>query len=106
MIEISMKPKHIGIVACSYEGAALCYRTICREGSTLLGEHDHPEISLHHHPLSEYMKFISIGDWEGVASLMLSSAGKLMKTGAEFCISPDNTIHQAFSFVKEKSALP
>ncbi|MBD3266396.1 aspartate racemase, partial [bacterium] len=31
--------KHIGIVGCSAEGAALCYRTICREGADLLGEH-------------------------------------------------------------------
>ena len=29
--------KHIGIVACSAEGAALCYRTICVEGAALLG---------------------------------------------------------------------
>ena len=85
-------PKHIGIVACSYEGAALCYRTICNEGSLYLGEHAHPEVSLHNLPLSDYMEFINHGDWEGVADLMLSSAEKLHKAGAEFCISPDNTI--------------
>lgn len=99
-------PKHIGIVACSYEGASLCYKTICNEGSQYLGEHGHPEISLHNYPLSEYMKFIEPGDWEGVAKLMLSSSEKLYKTGADFLISPDNTIHQAFSFVVRKSPLP
>ncbi len=99
-------PKHIGIVACSYEGAALCYRTICNEGPEFMGEHAHPEISLHNFPLSEYMKFISVGDWEGVANLMLSSSEKLFKTGADFLITPDNTIHQAYSFVIEKSLLP
>ena len=99
-------PKHIGIVACSYEGAALCYQTICREGSKLYGEHSHPEISLHNHPLSEYMKFIRNDDWAGVAGLMLSSANKLKDAGADFLISPDNTIHQAFDAVSEKSALP
>jgi molybdenum-dependent DNA-binding transcriptional regulator ModE len=26
-------PQHIGIVGCSAEGAALCYRTICQEGA-------------------------------------------------------------------------
>jgi aspartate racemase len=98
--------KHIGIVACSYEGAALCYQTICNEGSQYLGEHSHPEISLHNHPLNEYMKFIRSGDWEGVAGLMLSSSEKLHKAGADFLISPDNTIHQAFSFVIERSPLP
>jgi aspartate racemase len=98
--------KHIGIVACSYEGAALCYKTICNEGSKYLGEHAHPEISLHNHPLSEYMKYISAGDWNGVADLMLSSSEKLLKTGADFLITPDNTIHQAFSFIIKRSQLP
>ena len=99
-------PKHIGIVACSYEGAALCYRTICNEGSLYLGEHAHPEVSLHNHPLSEYMKFINRDDWEGVAELMLSSTEKLHKAGAEFCICPDNTIHQSFMSVIKRSPLP
>lgn len=98
--------KHIGIVACSYEGAALCYQTICNEGSMLMGEHAHPEITLHNHPLSEYMKYISSGDWEGVARLMLSSANKLRRAGADFLISPDNTIHQSFSIVIGRSPLP
>jgi aspartate racemase len=98
--------KHIGIVACSYEGAALCYKTICNEGSQYLGEYAHPEISLHNHPLNEYMKFIVISDWLGVASLMLSSAEKLYKIGADFLISPDNTIHQSFSYVIKSSPLP
>lgn len=98
--------KHIGIVACSYEGASLCYQTICREGSHFLGEHSHPEISLHNHPLAEYMKYILTGSWEGVADLMLSSSEKLFKTGADFVISPDNTIHQAFSLVSKRSPLP
>ena len=44
---------HIGIVACSAEGAALCYRTICMEGARLLGAHDHPEVSMHTHSLAE-----------------------------------------------------
>ncbi len=29
----SQAPLHIGIVGCSAEGAALCYRTICTEGA-------------------------------------------------------------------------
>jgi len=99
-------PNHIGIVACSYEGAALCYRTICNEGSEIMGEHAHPEVSLHNHPLSDYMKYISSGDWKGVADLMLSSSEKLFRTGADFLITPDNTIHQAFAFVLERSPLP
>lgn len=98
--------KHIGIVACSYEGAALCYQTICNEGSQYMGKHTHPEISLHNHPLNEYMKYILTGNWEGVADLILSSSEKLFKIGADFIISPDNTIHQAFSLMIERSPLP
>ncbi|RLI78699.1 aspartate racemase [Archaeoglobales archaeon] len=98
--------KHIGIVACSSEGAALCYRTICLEGAKFLGKHAHPEITMHNHPLSEYMKYIEVGDWNGVAELMVSSAKKVAKAGAEFAICPDNTIHRAFDFVVEKSLIP
>jgi len=98
--------KHIGIVACSYEGAALCYKTICNEGSKYLGQHAHPEVSLHTYPLSEYMKYIEPGDWNGVAKLMISSAKKLSKIGANILICPDNTIHQSFSIVKNESSTP
>jgi aspartate racemase len=98
--------KHIGIVACSAEGAALCYRTICVEGAQLLGPHDHPEVSMHTHSLAEYMKFIYRDDWHGVAELMLSSAKKLAKIGADFLICPDNTIHQALPYLESRSPLP
>jgi aspartate racemase len=98
--------QHIGIVACSAEGAALCYRTICVEGAQLLGAHDHPEVSMHTHALAEYMKCIYRNDWRGVGELMLSSANKLAKTGADFLICPDNTIHQALPFVESRSPLP
>ncbi len=99
-------PQHIGIVACSAEGAALCYRTICAEGEELLGAHGHPELSLHGHSLAEYMRRIDGGDWQGVAELMLSSAEKLARAGAGFLVCPDNTIHQALPLVGPRSPLP
>jgi len=99
-------PQHIGIVACSSEGAALCYRTISLEGSQLLGRHHHPEVSLHNHSLAQYMKFVETGDWAGVAQLMMSSAEKLARAGADFLICPDNTIHQAFDLVEHRSPRP
>src|ERR1700736_3608616 len=77
-------PQHIGIVACSAEGAALCYRTICLEGAELLGPHNHPEISMHSHPFAEYLKRMSAHDWAGVAELMLSSSEKLARAGRTF----------------------
>ena len=98
--------KHIGIVACSAEGAALCYRTICAEAPSLMGEHRHPEVSLHTHPLSDYMVHIRAGNWPEVAGLMLSSAGMLAHIGADFAICPDNTIHQAFDLVIPESPIP
>ena len=61
-------PGHIGIVACSAEGAALCYRTICLEGTALLGAHAHPEVSLHSHSLADYMECIYRGDWRPSAN--------------------------------------
>src|SRR6266849_4147939 len=99
-------PHHIGIVACSAEGASLCYRTICVEGEQHLGAHDHPEVSMHTHSLAEYMKCIYRGDWRGVGELMLSSANKLAKIGADFLICPDNTIHQALPYIEPRSPLP
>ena len=98
--------KHIGIVACSAEGAALCYQTICRHAAKLMGEHDHPEITMHTHPLSRYIGPIRRGDWEAVAQLMLDSANVCARGGAEFLICPDNTIHQALDMVRPASPLP
>src|SRR5262247_2710533 len=99
--------KHIGIVACSAEGAALCYRTICTEGAALLGAaHAHPEVSMHTPPLANYMERIYRGDWEGVGAMMLDSAVKLERMGCDFLICPDNTIHQALPYVLPRSPLP
>jgi len=105
----TMKPtlKHIGIVGCSAEGAALCYRTICTEAPAVLGRpHAHPEVSLHTHSLADYVACLDAGDLDGVAALMLSSAEKLAKAGADFLICPDNTIHQALPLVLPRSPLP
>jgi aspartate racemase len=98
--------KHVGIVACSAEGAALCYRTFCKEAPALMGESMHPEVSMHTHPLAEYMVHINAGDWPAVGELMLSSAKKLASIGARFAICPDNTIHQAFDRVAAASPIP
>lgn len=99
-------PLHIGIVACSAEGAALCYRTICQEGVQLLGAHAHPEITLHSHSLADYMSCIYQNDWLGVGELMLSSASKVAAAGADFLICPDNTVHQALPHIASRSPLP
>ena len=102
----TIAPGHIGIVACSAEGAALCYRTICAEGAQRFGAHAHPEISIHAPSLADYVACLDRGDWQGVAQLMLGSAHKLAAIGAEFLICPDNTIHQALPIVAPRSPRP
>ncbi len=98
--------KHIGIVACSAEGASLCYRTICVEGAKFLGPHAHPEVSMHTPSLADYVTCLDQGDVKGIADLMLASSEKLARIGADFLICPDNTIHQAFDDVAERSPRP
>jgi aspartate racemase len=101
-----LMPLHIGIVACSAEGAALCYRTICTEGASRLGPHGHPEVSMHSHSLADYVTCLDRGDWSGVGDLMLASAQKLAAIGADFLICPDNTIHQALPSITSRSPRP
>lgn len=98
--------KHIGIVAGSAEGAALCYRTICLEAQELLGEHNHPEVTMNSIPMARHMPPIIADDWKAVADLMLESVEKVAKAGADFAICPDNTYHQAFEFLIPRSPIP
>ncbi len=98
---------HIGIVGCSAEGAALCYRTISVEGAAVLGQaHAHPEVTMHTPSLARYVACLGRGDLDGVAELMLASARILAAAGADFLISPDNTIHSALPRVVDRSPLP
>lgn len=98
--------KHIGIVAVSAEGAALCYRTICLEGAELLGPHEHPEITLHTFSLRGYQRLIDEDRWDAVGEMMLESAAKLVQSGAQLLICPDNTVHQGLDLVRERSPAP
>jgi aspartate racemase len=98
--------KHVGIVAASAEGAALCYRTLCVEGAELLGAHAHPEVSLHTFPLAAYMEHANAARWERVGELMLESGAKLAAIGAQLLICPDNTVHQGLDLVRARSPLP
>jgi aspartate racemase len=97
---------HVGIVACSAEGAALCYRTIALESQERMGEHGHPRVTLDSIPMAEHMAFIRAADWRGVGELMLDSAGRVAAAGAAFAICPDNTVHQSFPFFVDRSPVP
>jgi aspartate racemase len=98
--------KHIGIVACSAEGAALCYRTICSEAPALMGAHNHPEISMHTFPFKLHVDALRANDWRAAADLMLVAAEKLASIGADFAICPDNTVHQALPLIRSDSPIP
>jgi aspartate racemase len=98
--------QHIGIVAGSAEGAALCYRTICMEALAVMGEHNHPEITMNSVPLAEHMRHIRANDWEALAETLVASARKVARAGAAFAICPDNTYHQAFEYVIPRSPIP
>ena len=98
--------QHIGIVAVSAEGAALCYKTICEEGAGFLGPHAHPEVSLHTLSFAEYVDRQDHNDWDGVGELMLTSGRKLASIGADFLICPDNTAHRALPYVESRSPIP
>jgi len=98
--------KHVGIVAVSAEGAALCYRTICLEGAALFGPHDHPEITLHGFSLAGYQRLIDDDRWDAVGEMLLESAMKLVQSGAQLLICPDNTVHQGLDLVRGRSPAP
>ncbi len=98
--------QHIGIVAGSAEGAALCYRTICLEAPAVMGEHNHPEITMNSVPLAEHMRHVRASDWEALAAILAASAHKVAQAGAHFAICPDNTYHQSFKYLIPQSPIP
>jgi aspartate racemase len=98
--------KHIGIVSVTDEGTALCYRTICREGASVMGEYQHPQVTIHSFSLADYVRFMSRLDWEGLAELLLRSGEIVAGAGADFIICPCNTAHEAFNFMRSRSSIP
>ena len=98
--------KHIGIVACSAEGAALCFQTICREALAVVGKNDHPRITMDCIPMARWMPAFDAGDFAGVARFMLDSAHLLASAGADFAICPDNSAHRAWEHVQADTPIP
>jgi aspartate racemase len=98
--------KHVGIVACSAEGAALCYQAFCREALEVVGKNDHPRVTLDSIPLARWLPAFDAGDYEGVARVMLESARLLAAAGADFAICPDNSAHLAWDHVQAATPLP
>jgi aspartate racemase len=98
--------KHIGIVAVSQEGAALCYRQILRQASRLLPPERHPRVSLHNEPLAQYIRALTAQDWHTIGDLLRRSAEILAGCGAEFCLTPDHAVEHGVHLAETGSALP
>jgi aspartate racemase len=71
-----------------------------------MGAHNHPEVSMHTFPFKWHVDRMERDEWQEVAELMLSSAAKLARIGADFAICPHNTAHQAMPMVRPRSAIP
>jgi aspartate racemase len=100
------KSKHIGVVACSVEGAALCFREIAACSRKLMGEHLHPQVTLSCIAMGEWLPAFNRGDYEGVAEFMLRETQIVARAGAQLAICPDNSAHRAFKYVVARSPIP
>jgi aspartate racemase len=98
--------KHIGIVACSAEGAALCFREIASYGAKRMGEDLHPQVTLSCIAMGEWMPAFNAGDYRGVAQFMLRETRLVAQAGAQLAICPDNSAHLAFEHVVAESPIP
>ena len=86
---------HIGILAHSFEGATLCFRTMCLDGVKRLGPHMHPEITMTCSPMALVLDAWDRGDNEQLRTFFMEDARKLAAAGCDFFVCPDNTAHIA-----------
>ncbi|GHG49713.1 aspartate/glutamate racemase family protein [Streptomyces griseocarneus] len=98
--------RHLGILAHSAEGAALCFRTFCREGFRELGPHDHPDVTMDLISMARSMPAWDAGEHAKVRDILAKSAHRLARAGAEFFVCPDNTAHMALELPGTELPLP
>ena len=98
--------KHIGILAHSFEGATLCFRTACLEGVKRLGSHMHPEITMTCSPMSLLLEAWERNDTQTLRNAFMADAGKLAAGGCDFFVCPDNTAHIALETAGEPYPIP
>jgi aspartate racemase len=98
--------KHLGILAHSAEGAALCFRAFCQEGFAELGPHDHPDVTMDCIALARSMGAWDDGEYTSIRAILSESVRRLAATGADFFVCPDNTAHMALEEPGEDLALP
>ena len=98
--------KHVGILAHSFEGAALCFRTACLEGVKRLGAHMHPEITMTCSPMAAVLDDWERADHASLRAFFRKEAEKLAAAGADFFVCPDNTAHIALESEGEPFPIP
>jgi len=98
--------KHLGIVATTSEGAALCFRVFCQQGSADLGPHDHPDVTLDCIALARSLPAWERADYQSVRATLSVSVHRLARAGADFFVCPDNTAHVALEQPGPGLALP
>ena len=98
--------KHIGILAHSADGAALCYLEMVRESARRLGEHQHPEITLSILPMGLTIPMWDANDLSQIHTYLSRTADRLKPAGCDFFVCPDNTAHIAFDAATEPYPLP
>lgn len=98
--------KHIGILAHSFEGAALCFRTACLEGVRRLGPHSHPEITMTCAPMSLLLEAWERNEKQVLRAAFMEDARKLAAAGSDFFVCPDNTAHIALESSGEPYPIP
>jgi amino-acid racemase len=98
--------KHLGILAHSMEGAALCLRTFCLEGWDRMGAYQHPDVTLDCIALAHSMPAWDEGNYLSIRDTLAMSVRRLAGAGADFFVCPDNTAHLALEQPGEDLALP
>jgi aspartate racemase len=86
---------HIGILAHSADGAALCLLEMVRESARHLGPHEHPEITLSILPMAPVLEAYDRKDYDAVRAHLGRTAQRLAHAGCAFFACPDNTAHIA-----------
>jgi aspartate racemase len=98
--------RHIGVLAHSADGAALCFLEMVREAGRRLGPHRHPEITLSILPMGTVLEAYERGDLSAVRAYLARTARRLAAAGCDFFVCPDNTAHLALELPGEPLPLP
>ena len=98
--------QHLGILATTPEGAALCFRVFCQRGAEALGPHDHPDVTLDCIALARSLPAWERADLQSVRATLAVSVDRLARAGADFFACPDNTAHIALEQPGASLSLP